>query len=406
MEGLAFSEAKKKYIVNVLDPVLEAMVEQVLNELPAEPHVFMTRWLRQRAGIPLDKPMVRGIKEENEYLKRQLAECTSCVEELADVVKEKDSKGGKDEKEESEEEDDDDDDVEDMPPPPVRQGQRQSVSAEAYGAWNKVKEFDPPKYPKNPDQIAAIKAILLKSWLFKALDSRNLDIVVLAMEEMSFTAGTRIIKEGEDGAHVFIIEKGNPVCSKMIQGESKVVKTCEPGDVFGELALLYNAPRAATVDSVDDCLCWRLDRETFNQIVKRSSTTRRTSYMSAVKEVSLFMSLDEYERGQLAEVLKREDFKKDDVIVKQGDEGDKMYIVETGALVAMKSVAGAEATQVLTYKDGDYFGELALLSKQPRAASVIVTSDTAKVLSLERHYFDRLLGPLHDVLKRQSAKYN
>lgn len=59
-----------------------------------------------------------------------------------------------------------------------------------------------------------------------------------------------------------------PMCIKQGDEEEKMLKVCEVGDVFGELALLYNVPRAASVEAKTDCTLLRLDRETFNHIVK------------------------------------------------------------------------------------------------------------------------------------------
>ena len=50
--------------------------------------------------------------------------------------------------------------------------------------------------------------------------------------------------------------------------EPTFLKTYQPGEGFGELALLYNAPRAATITADEDSIVWRLDRDTFNNIVK------------------------------------------------------------------------------------------------------------------------------------------
>merc|ERR1712039_140018 len=86
----------------------------------------------------------------------------------------------------------------------------------------------------------------------------------------------------------------------------KLVKTCEPGDVFGELALLYNCPRAASVIAVEKCILWQLDRDTFNNIVKEAAQKKRQRYDTFLAKVPLLASMDSYERSQLADALRSE----------------------------------------------------------------------------------------------------
>merc|ERR1719316_1851127 len=225
--------------------------------------------------------------------------------------------------------------------------------------------------------------------------------------ECRFEPGTRVINEGDNGDYLFIVEEGSLECKKLIDGSDKVVKTCLQGDVFGELALLYNCPRAASCDvAKDPAICWQLDRETFNHIVKEAATKRRSKYDEFLKTVSLLSSLDQYERSQIADGLKPEIYKKGDYIVKQDDPGNMFYIVEEGNLYASKTIPGEGSRRVMDYKPGDYFGELALLKNQPRAASVIVESNEAKVLALSRSSFTKMLGPLQDILgKKAEQKY-
>merc|ERR1712107_57893 len=123
-------------------------------------------------------------------------------------------------------------------------------------------------------------------------------------------------------------------------------------------------------------------------------------YDDLLKSVSILTSIGSYERSQIADALKSETFKKGESIVVQDEPGDKFYIVEDGLLYAEKSGA-----KVMEYKSGSYFGELALIRNQPRAASVVVESDVVKVLSMSRSSFNKMLGPLQELLLKQAGSY-
>lgn len=397
VDGLPFADDKKKYIVDVLDPILEEMVSDVLTEVPEKPLDFMVTWLRKRSGLTTVSTNI-SLAQKNQQLKQELKQIKSSIEEAGNAIKE-------DDKPDEEEEEEDDDDCDEIPDsfkkPEAQMGRaRQSVSAEAYGTWNQKKAFTPPTHAKSDDQKERLKKTLAKSFMFANLEPKDMETIIMAMKEVPMTAGEKVIKEGDDGDFLFVIETGSLECIKMIEGAEKVVKTCDPGDVFGELALLYNCPRAASVVAKGDCVCWQLDRESFNHIVKDAAVKRREKYDNFLKSVALISNIGAYERSQIADALVPETFKKGDTIVGQDEPGDKFYIVEEGALYASKN-----NERVLEYKSGDYFGELALLKNQPRAASVIVDSGEAKVLSMSRLSFSKMLGPLQSILARQANTY-
>ena len=95
------------------------------------------------------------------------------------------------------------------------------------------------------------------------------------MDVRKCTAGETVIAEGEPGDVLYIHESGKLTCTKIINGASRVLKTYDNGEVFGELALLYNAPRAPTIMADTDATLFSLDRETFNAIVKEASQKKR-----------------------------------------------------------------------------------------------------------------------------------
>lgn len=151
-------------------------------------------------------------------------------------------------------------------------GPRIAVSAEVYGQFNKKGDFKPIIHPKTEDQVTSIKARIIQSFLFNSLEAADLKIVIDAMEEKIFQKGDVVITQGDRGDCLFVVEHGDLDCfKKFSNGEEKLVKKYSEGDAFGELALLYNCPRAAGVVAAGNTTLWKLDRETFNAIVKEAA---------------------------------------------------------------------------------------------------------------------------------------
>lgn len=175
------------------------------------------------------------------------------------------------------------------------------------------------------------------------------------------------------------------------------VGTIQAGGSFGELALMYNAPRAATVISAESgCTLWALDRLTFRRILMESTFARRRMYESFLEEVPLLQSLTPYERSKIADALETQKYAPGETIIKEGDPGHAFFLLESGEADAYK---GGVKESVKHYSKGDFFGELALLNDAPRAASIVATTDV-KVASLGKNAFQRLLGPVEGIMRR------
>ena len=286
---------------------------------------------------------------------------------------------------------------------------RSAVSAEVYGEYHKKESFVARVVPKTQEQIKRIKSSVIHSFLFGNLEQKDLEVVINAMEEKVFKKGENIITQGEKGDCLYFVEEGKLNCYKKFQGEEtpKLVKEYQTGDAFGELALLYNAPRAATITvESDKVITWVLDRETFNHIVKGAAQKKREKYENFLKNVEILSTIEPYELMQISDALKTASFKKGDYIIKEGEMGDVFYILEEGECEATKTLEpGKPDTVIKEYKVGDYFGERALIKGEPRAANIIAKSETVKVISLDRISFKRLLGPIEEILKRNIDKY-
>ncbi|EER17472.1 cAMP-dependent protein kinase regulatory subunit, putative [Perkinsus marinus ATCC 50983] len=293
-------------------------------------------------------------------------------------------------------------------------GRRPGVSAEAYTV-ERMDTYQAPVYPKTPEEISTIKSMLSsdqgdsRKILFGHMRDSDLEKIALAMRRKDVNQGESIIRQGDFGDAFYIVERGTfDIFVKRGNKEPlKVVFVYWAS--FGELALMYNAPRAATVTATSDAKLWSLDRECFQLMVVTSENTKKKKYESFLEKVPILADLNKYELAQLSDMLTSEVFSSGEVIVKQGDvSGDKFYILESGECIA--SISGQEGeVEVKRYtKPGDYFGEIALLKHgEPRKATVKAADDKkgCRVLSVGREEFNRVLGPITDVLRKNASKY-
>ena len=172
------------------------------------------------------------------------------------------------------------------------------------------------------------------------------------------------------------------------------------------MSLLYNAPRAATITAKIASELWSLDRATFNHIVKDAASKKREKYEEFLQGVKILQSMEEYERSKLADALKEEWYEPGQFIIKEGDEGNTFYMIMRGEAIATKTLEkGKPPVEVLKYKQGEYFGERALIKNEPRAANIVATTQM-QVVALDRHSFKRLLGPIEEILKRNMSVYS
>lgn len=283
---------------------------------------------------------------------------------------------------------------------------RVSVSAESLQPTNESDDWTPPVHPKTQDQLARLKVAVSGNFLFSHLEEEQFSQVLSALVEKPIPAkDTRVITQGDVGDFFYIVERGLfdiyvNSAGRMLTGSDGMgnkVGTIEAGGSFGELALMYNAPRAATIISTTaQNVLWALDRVTFRRILMENTFKRRRMYEQFLEDVPILNSLVRYERSKIADALDTATFEEGSTIIREGDAGDKFYFVEQGiAEVYKENIDGP----IGALQKGDYFGELALINDAPRAASIIAKSKV-KVAYLGKDGFQRLLGPVLEIMRR------
>mmetsp|Transcript_23075 Transcript_23075/g.41691 ORF Transcript_23075/g.41691 Transcript_23075/m.41691 type:complete len:796 (-) Transcript_23075:213-2600(-) len=290
----------------------------------------------------------------------------------------------------------------------------QFANRKAVGAGGKrTIEVKPPSV-KTPEEVALIEQALKSNANIQTMvsldDVRKKQISDVAWKE-DVTKGKQLITEGDIIADFFYVVQSGKfevyVTEEKKSGEKKqkLVQTVTAGGSFGELALLYLTPRAASVNATEDSVVWVIDRKNFKDILMKVTDEKIEEYIRYLNRVDILSSLLKSEKQAVAKALLEVHFAKNEVIIQQGDTGTTFYILFEGEVSV--AVDGEEKVRLQASEErgtAQYFGERALLTNEPRAATVKVVSKDAKALALDKESFDMLLGPLEEIINRKDKE--
>lgn len=265
---------------------------------------------------------------------------------------------------------------------------RMAISAET------AKNFDPkklPKVPKSKDDENFLKDVFANAQFFKRLHQDQLRKIIDCMEKKKLKSNVEIIKEGNDGSFLYILIEGSVIVSTAKDGD---VAELHKGQIFGELALLYNCRRMASVRTKTDVTFFQLDRRYYQGIVQSTGAQKDESKYNLLKQVPKLKDLPSSKLKKICDCLEDEKFSNNDCIIKQGTTGDTFYIISEGTVKVTKT-HGHKEEEVAQLQKGAYFGELALQSEEKRSANIYAIGDVS-CYSLDRHAFISLIGRLDD----------
>lgn len=256
-----------------------------------------------------------------------------------------------------------DTEVEALPPPTANKQPRRraSICAEKM-CPTKADDEEVKSIPKSDEELAQIRKILEKCVLFEHLDEVQMESVQGAMFPVEKDENDVIIKQGDDGDNFYVIESGNVNVYIESSDGSKLVNSYSNGDSFGELAIMYNAPRAATCVATNGSVkLWALDRSSFKLILMKTAINKRNQYRSFLEKVPILSQLTSHEIMTIADVLHEETFPENTEICSEGQSGDRFYIIKEGSVVCTKTVtsnAASKVEEVARLSSGAYFGEV------------------------------------------------
>ncbi|GAV00456.1 hypothetical protein RvY_11299-2 [Ramazzottius varieornatus] len=245
------------------------------------------------------------------------------------------------------------------------------------------------KYDKGKKSKATIKQAILENDFMKNYDQQEISEIVDCMYYVEYAADELIIKEGEDGKVMYVLEDGEVEVTK----DGKKLCSMGPGKVFGELAILYNTKRTATIRAVVPCKVWAIDRQSFQMIMMRQGIVKQEEYMKFLKSVPAMKALPQETLARMADVIDEYHYNNGEYIVRQGARGDTFFIISNGRVkVTRKASENDEEKYIRHLEKGDFFGEKALRGEEMRTANIIADSkDGVSCLVMDRESFNQML---------------
>ncbi|GIY09501.1 hypothetical protein CEXT_454211 [Caerostris extrusa] len=246
-----------------------------------------------------------------------------------------------------------------------------------------------------------IQKAILENEFMKNLETIQIREITDCMYPVVFEQDKVIIKEGEIGSVVYVMEEG---AIEVTKGDEQMC-ILGPGSVFGELAILYNGTRTATVTAISECRLWAIERQCFQTIMMRTGLVRQAQYTDFLKSVPTFRRLPEDMLIKIADVLEETSYKDGEYIIRQGARGDTFYIISRGMVKVTKSDPGqSNEIFIRTLKSGDFFGEQALQREDVRTANIIADHpDGVTCLVIDRESFNQLISHIDEI---KTKKYD
>lgn len=217
------------------------------------------------------------------------------------------------------------------------------------------------------------------------------DVQALVDNAYSITVekDTQVVAQGDLAAdNFYVVADGSFSISK----DGNKLCNVGPGGSFGELALIYQTPRAATVTATAAARLWVVNRQQLKRVCRSQVQQQIAEYTKLFAKVPLFQDISADGRAKLADALVATTYDRSDYIIQQGDRGDFFFVLQTGCVVVEKDGRVVNELSGGAGAEPPYFGEKALLGDESRAASIRVKSETATVLALNRAVFLEALG--------------
>lgn len=243
-----------------------------------------------------------------------------------------------------------------------------------------------------PDELVAITKILAEVPFFASFPPDTLLSIASESQIVLLPPRAFAVRQNAMGDQFFVIREGKMAVIRHYEtGKEEKVAELLPGDTFGEMALLMNTPRTASVQALSPVQVISISRSAFEKVLAASSLRKEdvTGWLRISQQLRhspLFVEMSANEVAYFLKRSHRRPIPSGEVLIQEGDVGSHFYMVLSGTLDVHQ-----KGEKVGTLTTGDFVGEIALLAPIPRTATVTAV-EHAQVLELSRNAFFETLS--------------
>ncbi|KAL3932361.1 MAG: hypothetical protein SGBAC_010881 [Bacillariaceae sp.] len=266
-------------------------------------------------------------------------------------------------------------------------------------ALNAGEDFEVPVFKKSSEENNFLKESLRGDFVFQNLEKKSFRLFLDAFELVEYKKGENIIQQGDVGDYFYVVAEGK--VKFFVNG--RITGRGERGHSFGEAALLYTAPRAATVTTAEDCVLYRVDQQTFKFITQKSAQDIRQQKLELLRNVDFLDDLLNDDLQRLCDLMVPRIVPKGEYLYQKDADADAFYILQNGEMRATDIVVGDSTFDDIVIQPGDYFGQNALARDSPRENSVVAEEEST-VFGIDRTTFDKVLGSFYNVILKTNDR--
>jgi CRP-like cAMP-binding protein len=241
--------------------------------------------------------------------------------------------------------------------------------------------------------------------LFGALDAKSLSKLLQTLIVVDVKQSAVVMKQGEEGRDAIVVTRGAlSVVRKNDAGVETKLAVLGPGAIVGEMALVTDAPRAATVRADEPTIVLVVQRDTLEKIaaenpqvaVELGNFCRGRMLSNLLRHSPILSALQLDQRESLITRFETQSFGPGDVLVSEEEDSPGLFLIASGGVKVMSADKDGDRIQLARLGPGDVVGEISLVLRRPATATVVAEHETV-TLTLQREKFQEVIRE-HPVL--------